>query len=123
MAMNNGLKAVIKHLFVGLGFFFLFLGIVGTIMPVMPTMPFLFFAYLCFRYGSEKFKKWYINSKFHKYFISQINKFMNLSMAKKALYFMGMVIFLTAVFSLWYFILPKLYYMFRELFPSFTIVG
>jgi hypothetical protein len=44
-----------QYLFVGSGFFFLALGVIGIFIPVLPTTPFLLLTALCFSKGSEKF--------------------------------------------------------------------
>ena len=47
-----------KHLFVGLGFIFLAIGIIGIFLPILPTTPFALLAAYLFGKSSPKFYKW-----------------------------------------------------------------
>lgn len=98
------MKKYKEKMFVVLGFICLALGIIGAMMPVVPTVPFLFVAYICFRKGSKKFKRWYERSKYHKYYTRAVNKFMSKPMALKVLYILGMIIFFSCLFYFWYYI-------------------
>lgn len=51
----------VRRIYVGLGFFFLALGVVGLFLPVLPTTPFLLVATSCFARGSKKFHTWLLN--------------------------------------------------------------
>lgn len=53
--MLAGLK---KTLLMGLGHFFLILGIIGIVVPGLPTTPFLLLAGYFYSKGSERFHHW-----------------------------------------------------------------
>lgn len=93
-----------ERIFVGLGCICLALGIIGAMLPVIPTVPFLFVAYFCFKNGSKRFRHWYENSKFHASYKKSVNWFFSMSMPKKILYVLGMIIFFTCLFYLWYYL-------------------
>jgi uncharacterized protein len=53
----------LRLLFLGLGFAFVGLGIVGAFLPVMPTTPFMLVAAACFARASPRFYNWLLNSR------------------------------------------------------------
>lgn len=55
--------AILNKILVGLGSFFLVLGIVGIFIPILPTTPFLLLATACFARGSKRFYNWLINNR------------------------------------------------------------
>ena len=54
---------LIKWLLIGVGTFFVGLGIIGIILPILPTTPFLLLATACYARSSEKFYNWLLNNK------------------------------------------------------------
>ena len=50
--------AMSRAVFVGLGTFFLAVGIVGIFVPLLPTTPFLLLASACYFRGSERLHRW-----------------------------------------------------------------
>jgi hypothetical protein len=50
----------LKYLWIGLGWLFVALGLVGIALPLLPTTPFLLLAALCFSRGSDKIYQWLI---------------------------------------------------------------
>ena len=50
----------LKYLWIGLGWLFVALGLVGIALPLLPTTPFLLLAALCFSKGSDKIYQWLI---------------------------------------------------------------
>lgn len=49
-----------------LAFLFFALGAIGAFLPVLPTVPFLLLASFFFSKGSERFNKWFTNTKIYK---------------------------------------------------------
>lgn len=54
-------KLWVRRLYVGLGFLFLVVGILGIFLPILPTTPFLLISASCFARGSERFYLWLMN--------------------------------------------------------------
>lgn len=102
--MKKAIRLYKKQIFVCLGFICLTLGIIGAILPVMPTVPFLFVAYFFFKRGSRRIRNWYENSKFHKQYKKSVDKFLAMPLSRKILYILGLVIFFSALFYLWYYL-------------------
>ena len=50
----------LKYLWIGFGWFFVALGLIGIALPLLPTTPFLLLAALCFSKGSDKIYQWLI---------------------------------------------------------------
>ena len=55
-----------KCFYIIIGFIALALGAVGVVLPVLPTTPFLLLASLCFVRGSDKFDRWFKETKLYK---------------------------------------------------------
>ena len=56
--------AVTRAIWIGLGFVFVGIGIVGYITPMMPGLVFLLIATFCFAKGSRKFLRMLIGNKY-----------------------------------------------------------
>jgi uncharacterized membrane protein YbaN (DUF454 family) len=76
----GGIMGISKILFIGGGFLFLALGIVGIVLPVLPTTPFLLVASFCFMKGSTRLHHWIMN---HKYFGPKIRRIHDLGLTKR----------------------------------------
>ena len=51
----------LKYLWIGFGWFFFALGLIGIALPLLPTTPFLLLAAVCFSKGSDNIYRWLIN--------------------------------------------------------------
>jgi len=76
--------AIIKSLWIGLGFIFVGIGIVGLITPMMPGLVFFLIATFCFAKGSRKFLKLLLNNKYVGPMISDYRKGKGMTVATKA---------------------------------------
>ena len=57
---------IIKPLLLGIGLLAVVIGTVGIFLPILPTTPFYLLASFCFAKGSERFCRWFTNTKLHK---------------------------------------------------------
>ena len=70
-----------KIIYVILGFVSMGLGIVGSFLPGLPTVPFLLLASFFFARGSERFHRWFTQTKIYKNYLENFEK--NRSMTLK----------------------------------------
>ena len=60
------MNSVKKLFYITIGMIAFVLGAIGVVLPVLPTAPFILLASFCFVRGSEKFDKWFKNTKIYK---------------------------------------------------------
>ena len=75
-------KDNMKIIYVILGFVSMGLGIAGSFLPGLPTVPFLLLASFFFARGSERFHRWFTQTKIYKNYLEDFEK--NRSMTLKA---------------------------------------
>ena len=54
-----------KYFYIGLGFVFLALGLIGIVVPALPTTPFLLLTSFFFTKGSERLHNWFVGTKIY----------------------------------------------------------
>lgn len=74
-------KDNMKIIYVILGFVSMGLGIIGSFLPGLPTVPFLLLASFFFARGSERFHRWFTQTKIYKNYLEDFEK--NRSMTLK----------------------------------------
>ena len=75
-------KDYMKIIYVILGFISMGLGIAGSFLPGLPTVPFLLLASFFFARGSERFHRWFTQTRIYKNYLEDFEK--NRSMTLKA---------------------------------------
>ena len=63
---GNARKWTVKILWLLLGWIALILGSIGVVLPVLPTTPFLLAASFAFAKGSDRFHRWFTETKLYK---------------------------------------------------------
>ena len=89
--------AILNKILVGLGSFFLILGIIGIFIPILPTTPFLLLATACYARGSKSFYNWLINNKWLGVYIKNYQKGRGIPLTVKILTIT--LLWITIVFS------------------------
>lgn len=56
-------SALVRHAFLGAGFLFVGLAILGVFLPVLPATPFVLVAAACFARASPRFYNWVMNHR------------------------------------------------------------
>ena len=64
----------LKVLLCIIGMLSLGLGCIGIVLPIIPTAPFLLLTSFCFVKSSEKFNKWFLNTKIYKKHLENFQK-------------------------------------------------
>jgi uncharacterized membrane protein YbaN (DUF454 family) len=95
------MKRPFKIIYISLGLLFVGIGAVGAFVPILPTTPFLLLASFFFSKGSEKFEKWFRQTKLYKNYLEEFltnrsmklgTKIKLLSLATSVLLFSGYLV-------------------------------
>lgn len=95
------MKKSFKIIYISFGLLFVGIGAVGAFMPILPTTPFLLLASFFFSKGSEKFEKWFMQTKLYENYLEEFlknrsmklgTKIKLLSLATSVLLFSGYVV-------------------------------
>lgn len=62
-------KNPLKLIWLAIAFFTLGIGVIGVVLPILPTTPFLLLASFCFAKGSERFHKWFTETKLYQNYL------------------------------------------------------
>lgn len=89
---------IINIFWIVLGFICLGLGIIGIIMPILPTTPFFIVTLVCFAKGSERLKKWFMGTSFHKKYIQSFYEKKGMTLKNKLIILSFASIMLAAAF-------------------------
>ena len=54
-----------KYFYIGLGFLFLIIGLIGIVLPFLPTTPCLLLNVLFLAKGSERVHNWFVGTKIY----------------------------------------------------------
>lgn len=115
------MKKSLRVVYIGLGFLFAGIGVIGVILPLLPTTPFLLLASFFFSRGSERFNRWFTGTKLYKNHLETFvqNRSMTLKTKIKLLTLASSVMLLSAyLFKITYFrgfialVMIYLYYYF-----------
>lgn len=89
---------IINIFWIVLGFICLGLGVIGIIMPILPTTPFFMVTVVCFAKGSERLKKWFMGTSFHKKYIQSFYEKKGMTLKNKLIILSFASIMLAAAF-------------------------
>ena len=72
-----------KYFYIGLGFLFLIIGLIGIVLPFLPTTPFLLLTVFFFAKGSERVHRWFVGSKIYQDHLKDFHEQRALTMKAK----------------------------------------
>lgn len=72
-----------RYLYVVAGLICLALGAVGVALPILPTTPFLLVASICFVKGSDRFARWFRNTKLYQRHLEDFEKSRSMTLWSK----------------------------------------
>lgn len=58
--------AVVRVIFLAIGFLSIAVGSIGIFLPILPTVPLLLLAAFCLAKGSSRFSNWFVSTRLYK---------------------------------------------------------
>lgn len=98
------LVGYMKIVYLGFGFIFLALGILGIVMPGLPGFPFLLLTVFCFSRGSDRVHNWFLQTEIYKRHVLPFKE--NRGMYKKTKY--NILIFATIMMAIAFYFTPSM---------------
>lgn len=74
---------IVKVIYLGLAFMCTAIGAVGVVLPVLPTVPLLLLASFFFAKGSDRFHKWFKETKLYKNHLDSFVKSRGMTLKSK----------------------------------------
>lgn len=80
---NYDFMNIVKLIYLSLAFICTGIGAVGIVLPILPTVPFLLLASFFFAKGSERFHKWFVETKLYKNHLDSFVKSRGMTLKSK----------------------------------------
>ncbi|MGV8905542.1 MAG: YbaN family protein [Acetobacterium sp.] len=74
---------ILKTIYLGLAFIFLFVGAIGIFLPVLPTTPFLLLSSFFFAKSSKRFNEWFLGTKLYEKHLENFVKNRSMTLTTK----------------------------------------
>ena len=93
-----------KYFYIGLGFVFFALGLIGIVVPFLPTTPFLLLTLFFFAKGSKRLHNWFVGTKIYQAHLKDFHE--QRALTKKAK--MTILMFSTTMLMIGFYFTPSI---------------